>query len=266
MPSPPTSPIRSPAGVPPLARYEPEPEPEPAESMSGDAAVPAADAARAREPVEGEGGGEQQQQQQQQQEEEEQGQEEEQGCVDKAIAVTMEYKETLSVLPIHWKIIWAIVLLLWVPIAYTVAAPVPGSMFLFLIAWTSFVLKHAGAGEGQDSDEDAVGSGDVEDTLPGHRQAGGGAPPGEWAPSGSSGSLQQQQQQQHDRSSNANYLTTRSGVRVTLGPMFEGQQSPEQAPEQPAWFEARSNPVFLAATYRGEAANPMADDGQVQQL
>ena len=44
--------------------------------------------------------------------------------------MVLEYKETLSVLPLHWKLIWAVVLLLWVPIAYTVAAPVLGPLRL----------------------------------------------------------------------------------------------------------------------------------------
>ena len=48
-------------------------------------------------------------------------------------------------MPVHWKIIWVVVLLLWAPIAYTVAAPVPGSMYLFLVAWTAFVLRCAGS-------------------------------------------------------------------------------------------------------------------------
>ena len=65
-------------------------------------------------------------------------------CTQRAVDLANEYRRKLAVLPIWWKVAWFVVLLLWVPIAYTVAAPIPGSMFLFLVAWTSTVMRCAG--------------------------------------------------------------------------------------------------------------------------
>ena len=71
--------------------------------------------------------------------------EDERDCKEKVRANLVETRDNLAMMPVHWKIIWVVVLLLWAPIAYTVAAPVPGSMYLFLVAWTAFVLRCAGS-------------------------------------------------------------------------------------------------------------------------
>ena len=71
--------------------------------------------------------------------------EDERDCKEKVRANLIETRDNLAMMPVHWKIIWVVVLLLWAPIAYTVAAPVPGSMYLFLVAWTAFVLRCAGS-------------------------------------------------------------------------------------------------------------------------
>jgi len=68
----------------------------------------------------------------------------------------------LSVLPFWWKLIWIVVLVLWVPIAYTVAAPIPGSMWLFLVGWTSTVLRCAGHAEEEEEGEAGEGGGEPE--------------------------------------------------------------------------------------------------------
>ena len=153
--------------------------------------------------------------------------EDEQGCVDKGIAMTLEYRDTLSVLPFYWKIIWAVVLLLWVPIAYTVAAPVPGSMLLFLIAWTTFVLRKAGQAPQED----------VEEPQP--------AEPGQVAGAGAVGDPQSNgvERQLNHR----DVWTTRSGVPVTLGPPLPSVPSediPAHEVNQPAWFQPIANPLF----------------------
>jgi ATP-binding cassette subfamily C (CFTR/MRP) protein 1 len=47
-------------------------------------------------------------------------------------------------MPIGWKVLYVGVIVLWAPVAYTVLALVPGSMVLFVTAWTAFVLRHLG--------------------------------------------------------------------------------------------------------------------------
>lgn len=47
---------------------------------------------------------------------------------------------------------------LWAPLAYTVLAIVPGSMMLFLVFWTAFVLKKVGV---EEVDDGQAGMGQV---------------------------------------------------------------------------------------------------------
>lgn len=152
--------------------------------------------------------------------------EDERGCVEKGTAMAIEYKETLSVLPLHWKVIWAVVLLLWVPIAYTVAAPIPGSMLLFLIAWTSFVLRHAGTAPQRPDVEADVEAAQPDRAVESPQQYGG-----------------------FENRNRGDVFTTRRGVVVTVGPPLPSMVSPFDDPraseiEQPAWFQPIANPLF----------------------
>lgn len=85
--------------------------------------------------------------------------EDDRSCKEKTLAITTEYRAKLSVLPFWWKIIWVVVLLLWVPFAYTIAAPIPGSMWLFLVGWTTTVLRCAGHAE---EEVESGGGGEME--------------------------------------------------------------------------------------------------------
>eukprot|EP01043_Picozoa_sp_COSAG02_P019365 COSAG02_NODE_929_length_15840_cov_55.918493_2_plen_229_part_00 len=155
----------------------------------------------------------------------------EQGCVDKGMTMVLEYKETLSVLPLYWKIIWAVVLLLWVPIAYTVAAPVPGSMLLFLLAWTSFVLRRAGQVQ-EEPDADPRRT----DIAPPAVQVGGVA-----------GSAQLQHDEAASNRTDGGVWTTRGGMPVTAGPPLPSVASediPAGEAQQPVWFVPTANPLF----------------------
>ena len=93
-------------------------------------------------------------------EEHEQEEEDQRGAFEKITALVQEYREKVALMPIRYKLLWAVVLLLWAPLAYTVLAVVPGSMMLFLVAWTTIVLKMSGnAEDGEEEEEQSVGGG-----------------------------------------------------------------------------------------------------------
>lgn len=150
------------------------------------------------------------------------------GFVEKTKAVVMPWVEKLSVLPCYWKVIWAVVLLCWVPIAYTVAAPVPGSMWLFLVAWTSIVLRCAG-----EEPLEAEGSGE--------------APPPPAASYEAAAALRDNPLAAAPRVASVGVpydpskpLSTRTGVRVTMSTFSFGE--PARQPNSQQQFEQHDNP------------------------
>jgi hypothetical protein len=46
---------------------------------------------------------------------------------EKVVALVQEYRAKVLLMPCRWKVVWALVLLLWAPLAYTVLALVPVS-------------------------------------------------------------------------------------------------------------------------------------------
>jgi hypothetical protein len=57
-------------------------------------------------------------------------------------ASAREYKGKLAAVPTRWKVVWVLGIAVWAPLAYTVLLIVPGSMVLFTVAWTTFVLRY----------------------------------------------------------------------------------------------------------------------------
>jgi hypothetical protein len=66
------------------------------------------------------------------------------GCLMKLYAMLVTAATRVRHLPTRWKVVWAGGIVLWAPIAFTVLLVVPGSMAMFIVAWTAFVLKKAG--------------------------------------------------------------------------------------------------------------------------
>eukprot|EP00041_Stephanoeca_diplocostata_P013689 m.241935 g.241935 ORF g.241935 m.241935 type:complete len:191 (+) comp19431_c0_seq1:276-848(+) len=70
-----------------------------------------------------------------------------------------EYKEKLKDLPLRWKLVWVFGIVIWAPLAYTVLLIIPGSMVMFVVFWTAFVLKYGTKQEpGQLYENDDSGS------------------------------------------------------------------------------------------------------------
>ena len=46
---------------------------------------------------------------------------------EKVIALVVEYRDKVMLMPCKWKVVWALVLILWAPLAYTVPSPLQKS-------------------------------------------------------------------------------------------------------------------------------------------
>jgi hypothetical protein len=86
--------------------------------------------------------------------------------LDSLKASAREYKGKLAAVPTRWKVVWVLGIAVWAPLAYTVLLIVPGSMVLFTVAWTTFVLRYGSpkrVADGQDQEGVAVYEDDDEE-------------------------------------------------------------------------------------------------------
>jgi len=78
-------------------------------------------------------------------------------------ASAREYKGKLAAVPTRWKVVWVLGIAVWAPLAYTVLLIVPGSMVLFTVAWTTFVLRYGSPPKVADGQEGVAVYEDDED-------------------------------------------------------------------------------------------------------
>lgn len=79
----------------------------------------------------------------------------------KTLDLSREYVTAVAGIPLRWKFVWILGIIIWAPLAFTALLFVPGSMAVFLATWTPFVvrcgLKGRSAGPGHVPNPDPDG-------------------------------------------------------------------------------------------------------------